>query len=313
MNLDEIRSKALSFFSEKGLSLDLVEGLAGRGLSFERNEIFLKTIGLKTRVIREDFEAEIDIELFGRKTIPVMPAPLSGIVKAISEKWAEKVVEESWKAGALPWIGYPVHRSELMDLENFVWIIKPMKRREMIYREIEFAESRCLAVGIDLDSFHSEKIGGRVYPFEFLKALNYEELKNIVGATKLPFVAKGILNEKDYELAVKAGCKVVVISSRGGRLIESAASPIEILQKIEKVGDVSIGVDSFFRSGEDVLKAISLGADFVLVGRPVVYGLTFDGGVSTVLRYFADDLKRVMEICGVRSTKEAGKEILTFM
>ncbi len=312
MNLEEIKNRAYSFFKEKGIDVELIDSVAGRGWAIERTEIILKTIGIKTRVIVEDFQPRLSIKFLGKEiSSPIMPAPLSGIIKAIDKNCFLKIVNESKEAGVFPWIGYPLQKSDVASLSDFIWIIKPLKDRKRIYDEIEIAEEKCFAVGLDLDAFGYEKIGWKIYPYEFLKPLSFNELKDIVASTRLPFIAKGILNEKDYELAVNAGCSAAVLSCRGGRILESPVSPLEIIQKIDK--RVETGIDSFLKSGEDVFKALALGADFVLVGRPIIYGLTIDGGVKAVLEYLKSDLSRVMRICGTRNVSEINKSCLEFL
>ncbi len=306
MNLHQIKAKALSFFAEKGIESALFDDL---GWCAERTAITLRTLGLKTHVIGEDFEPDLSVTFLGRRlSFPVMPAPLSGAVRMIKAEWCREVALTSQKMGTVPWIGYPVERSEVAELKDFVWILKPLKNRRMIYAEIEFAEERCLAVGIDLDCFAYEMIGGNLYPYEFLKRISYDELRDLVSSTKLPFIAKGILSEEDYRLAVKAGCDAVVISNRGGKILESAVSSVEVLQRIEK--EVETGIDGFIRSGEDVLKLLAIGADFVLVGRPVIWGLAVPDGVEAVLEFFRNDLKRAMLACGVKNIESLSSDIL---
>ncbi len=308
MCFEEFRTKAQSFFAERNIDPSPLEGQAGSWCE-ERALIVLRTYGIKTRVIVEDFEPDTSIEIFGRRfSSPVMPAPLSGILKVIDADCFKRIVEESVEAEVLPWIGYPCDRQDVQNLRDFVWIIKPLKNRKLLYDEIEYAEKRCVAAGIDLDCFAYERVGGKVFNYEYLKPLSFQELADVVSTTSLPFVAKGILSETDYDLAVKAGCDAVVISNRGGRILESAVSPIEILTKIEK--QVTTGVDSFIRSGEDALKVLALGADFVLVGRPIVYGLTFDGGVKAVLECLKNELKLAMKVCGAGCLGMLDKDVL---
>ena len=308
MCFEKFRNKAHSFFTEKGIDPLPLEGEVGSWCE-ERTQIVLKTYGIKTRVIVQDFDPDTSVEIFGKKiSSPVMPAPLSGVLKIIDSECFGRIVRESRAAGVLPWIGYPCEHEDLQGLEDFVWVIKPLKDRKTLYKEIEYAERMCTAVGVDLDCFAYEKVGERVFSYENLKPLSFQELDDLVSTTTLPFVAKGILNETDYDLAVKAGCDVAVISNRGGRILESAVSPLEVLTRIEK--QIPTGVDSFIRSGEDVLKAMALGADFVLVGRPIIYGLTFSGGVKAVLECFKEELRRAMKVCSAETLGDLNKDIL---
>ena len=306
MKLEEVKAKALSFFAEKGLDFSLVDDC---GWCAERARIVLQTLGLKTKVIRDSFDVELKTTFLGRKiSFPIMPAPLSGIIKAIDPNCFERIVNESFALGVIPWIGYPVEREDIKNLKDFIWIIKPLKDRKMLYAEIELAEKFCFAVGIDLDCFAYENVCGSLQSYEFLKPISYDELRDLAAATKLPFIAKGVLSERDYVLAEKAGCDAVVVSNRGGRVLNSAVSPIEIIQRIEK--SIITGVDSFIRSGEDVLKALALGADFVLIGRPVAWGLAIPNGVRAVLELFRDELRNAMLACGVKSVAELSKDLI---
>ncbi|AGK60656.1 L-lactate dehydrogenase (FMN-dependent)-related alpha-hydroxy acid dehydrogenase [Archaeoglobus sulfaticallidus PM70-1] len=309
-SVDEIIGEAREILSRKGVNLSILEGGTERGLTILRNREVLDSIGIKMRVIG-DIEPSLSSKFLGRKiSMPVMPAPLSGLVKSVDARCFHRIIKESWDAGVVPWIGYPIQDDVESFEQPFVWIIKPMKDRDKIYQEIERAEkSKALAVGIDIDSAAGIKVGKSVIAYGGMKALSKKELEDIASTTKLPFIVKGVLSEKDYYDA-SSFSDAVVISNHGGRVIDSAVSPLEILANVEKV--VETGVDSGFRYGSDVLKALALNADFVLIGRPVVYALAFENGLKEILEVIGEELKRIMVLTGFKEVGEINREAVIF-
>ncbi|CAF1462417.1 unnamed protein product [Adineta ricciae] len=140
---------------------------------------------------------------------------------------------------------------------------------------------------------------------------NVESLKQL---TKLPIICKGILSPIDAELAIKHGANGIVVSNHGGRQVDTAPAAIECLEDIVKVvdGRAEVFVDTGIRSGTDVLKALALGARGVLVGRPILYGLTCGGhdGVKRVLETLKRELMYDMACCGLTSIDQIDANIL---
>jgi|Deesub1362A_J573_1020465.scaffolds.fasta_scaffold00106_97 isopentenyl diphosphate isomerase/L-lactate dehydrogenase-like FMN-dependent dehydrogenase len=311
LDIEELRAKALEILEKRGVKSQILEHGTETQLTIKRNREAFDKIGLKMNVIHEYYEPETRTEFLGRKiSSPVMPAPLSGLVKSVSRDCFKHIVENSHKFGVIPWIGYPIP-DKIEDFNDFIWIIKPLKNRKKIYDEIERAE-KCgaFAVGIDIDSAAGIKVGYHVLSYGGLSPLSQREISDIVSTTKLPFIAKGILSEKDYETAINAGCRAIVLSNHGGRVLNSAISPIELLKNLEMRIDTLI--DSGFRSGTDVFKALALGAKAVLLGRAVVYGLAVDekNGVLRVLEIVTEELKRVMTLCGANNIGEISDKML---
>jgi (S)-2-hydroxy-acid oxidase len=119
---------------------------------------------------------------------------------------------------------------------------------------------------------------------------------------KVPVLVKGILTAEDAALAVKHGADGIVVSNHGGRYLDYAPSTIEVLPEIVKAvdGKFPVLIDSGFRRGTDVLKALALGANAVLVGRPPLWGLGAYGqpGVEKVLRLLDTELALAMGLSG---------------
>ena len=120
-----------------------------------------------------------------------------------------------------------------------------------------------------------------------------------------PVLVKGVLTAEDGRKALDLGCDGVVVSNHGGRQLEGAPAPIDVLPEIVgAVGDkLEILVDGGVRRGGDVLKALALGAKAVLIGRPYVWGLALGGqdGVSHVLELLRAEMKRSLQLMGCSS------------
>ncbi|MFN7180702.1 L-lactate dehydrogenase [Hyphomonas sp.] len=129
-----------------------------------------------------------------------------------------------------------------------------------------------------------------------------------------PFVIKGILSPEDAEEAARAGVDGIIVSNHGGRQLDGVASSISMLPRIaEKVsGKLTILIDGGVRSGQDVLKALALGADGAMMGRPWVYALAGAGekGLSNLLKAFLDEFSVSMALTGVTDTSQIGPAVL---
>jgi isopentenyl diphosphate isomerase/L-lactate dehydrogenase-like FMN-dependent dehydrogenase len=144
--------------------------------------------------------------------------------------------------------------------------------------------------------------------------LTWERLDWLRGTTSLPIVLKGILHPDDAREARERGVDAIVISNHGGRQIDGAIASLDALPPIiDAVGDgIGILLDSGIRSGADIFKALALGADAVLVGRPYLWGLALDGqsGVETVLRSLLAELDLTMTLSGFTRVGEIDRTVL---
>jgi L-lactate dehydrogenase (cytochrome) len=123
-------------------------------------------------------------------------------------------------------------------------------------------------------------------------------------------IIKGILDVEDARLAVKTGAAAIVVSNHGGRQLDGAASSISILPKVaDAVGsDIEVLFDGGIRSGQDVMRALALGARGCIVGRAYVYGLGAGGqaGVARAIEIIRKELDVTMGLTGVNSISEIG-------
>jgi (S)-mandelate dehydrogenase len=127
-------------------------------------------------------------------------------------------------------------------------------------------------------------------------------------------ILKGILNAADAKRAAKCGCDGIVVSNHGGRQLDSAVSPIEVLPDIiHAVGEqITVLIDSGFYRGTDIVKAIAMGADAVMIGRAPLFGLAAGGeaGVSHALSILTGEIDRVLGQTGCRSLDDVGPHLL---
>ncbi len=135
--------------------------------------------------------------------------------------------------------------------------------------------------------------------------LSWEYCKEIRDEWDGPIVLKGVLHPKDAENAIKIGMDGIVVSNHGGRQFDGAPTAIDVLPEIAKVakGKTAILFDSGVRSGLDIMRALHLGAEFVLLGRPFIYGVAALGklGGDHTTEILMEDLKNNMIQLGINS------------
>lgn len=149
---------------------------------------------------------------------------------------------------------------------------------------------------------------------QFDPKLNWDDvewIKNIWGG---PLILKGILDEEDAFMAARTGADAIIVSNHGGRQLDGAPSSISMLPRIvDAVGDkIEIHLDGGIRSGQDVLKAVALGAKGTFIGRPFLYGLGAMGkpGVTKALEIIAREMDVTMALCGKRRISDVNASIL---
>ncbi|WP_232334281.1 alpha-hydroxy-acid oxidizing protein [Oceanobacillus sp. AG] len=139
--------------------------------------------------------------------------------------------------------------------------------------------------------------------------LSWKHVAELKKRTSLPVLLKGILHPTDARLAIENGVDGIIVSNHGGRQLDGVISSIDALPAVveEVGGEVPILIDSGIRRGADVVKALALGADAVLLGRPYAYGLALAGqaGVEKVLTNFMQQTRSSLALAGASSVKAA--------
>jgi isopentenyl diphosphate isomerase/L-lactate dehydrogenase-like FMN-dependent dehydrogenase len=145
-------------------------------------------------------------------------------------------------------------------------------------------------------------------------SLSWDQVAFLRKATRLPLLVKGILHPDDARRALEHGIDGIVVSNHGGRQLDGAIASLDALPPVVEAvsGRVPVLLDSGVRGGADAFKALALGAQAVLVGRPYVYGLAIGGeaGVRQVLRNLLADFDLTMGLAGCASVEEIRPEAL---
>jgi len=146
------------------------------------------------------------------------------------------------------------------------------------------------------------------------KPATWDDVAWLRSITKLPVLLKGILDDRDAQLAVEHGAAGILVSNHGARNLDTVPATIEALPAIaERVGQrVPVLVDGGIRRGTDALIALALGATAVGLGRPVLFGLAVAGeaGVGRVLDLIHHELEEAMALCGCASLADVSRALL---
>jgi L-lactate dehydrogenase (cytochrome) len=149
---------------------------------------------------------------------------------------------------------------------------------------------------------------------QFDTTLTWKDVDWIRSIWPGKLVLKGILDVEDAEIAAKSGAQALVVSNHGGRQLDGAPSSIEALPEIvDSVGSqIEIMFDGGIRSGQDVMRALALGAKSCMIGRAFAYGLGAAGeaGVAKAIDILRNELSTTMGLCGVNTIAEIGEHVL---
>ena len=144
--------------------------------------------------------------------------------------------------------------------------------------------------------------------------VTWKDVEWLRSITRVPLLLKGILTAEDAEHGVAAGVSGIIVSNHGARNLDTAPATIDALPEVaERVaGRIPVLVDGGIRRGTDIVKAVALGADAVLIGRPYCYGLAVGGaaGVQRVIEILRTELQMAMQLMGRRTLKECDRSAL---
>jgi L-lactate dehydrogenase (cytochrome) len=150
---------------------------------------------------------------------------------------------------------------------------------------------------------------------QFDLKLNWDDISRIRDWWDGKLILKGILDPEDAILAEKIGADAIIVSNHGGRQLDDTVSSISVLPEIISVlkSDSEVWLDSGIQSGQDILKALALGAKGTMIGKTYLYGLAAAGekGVTKVLEILSKELDVTMGLCGCRNLSEVSNKIIT--
>lgn len=295
-------------------------GGAGTGASFKNNVKALAAFRINMRTLHGAKHPDTTLKLFGQDlNTPILGAPIMGnnfnMGGALNEQeWAEAMIQGCLTSGTLGCTG------DVPDLAMYntaldviakaqgqgIPFIKPREHDVVISCLRRAEEAGALAVGMDVDTagLVTMKVGPK----------SKEEMKAIISSTSLPFIIKGIMTVSEAEMAIEVGAAAIVVSNHGGRVLDHTPGTVEILPEIASAVNrrIPVIVDGGVRSGVDVLKMLALGADVVMIGRPLIIGGYGGGaeGVALVLRRMTNELKQAMILTGCATLDDINIDVL---
>lgn len=300
-------------------------GGTGTGAAFRANLEALNKYRLNLRTLHDAKNPDTTCRLFGLSLkTPVLAAPLTGssynMGGALSEReFVGMIISGSKAAGSLGFSGDGADPAmydsgvEAVAAEKGwgIPIIKPREQEEVIKRIRRAEAAGAVAVGMDVDGAGLVTMALKGQP---VGPKNRRELEEIISSTKLPFIVKGIMTVEEAKIAVEAGAAAIVVSNHGGRILDHTPGAAEVLPEIAAAvkGKITIFADGGVRFGVDVLKLLALGADAVLVGRPLVVGAFGGGteGVKQVIEKLTGELKQAMILTGCASLGDISDGII---
>ncbi|RAL63239.1 hypothetical protein DID88_004317 [Monilinia fructigena] len=348
-NPNKLEEQARSKLS--ATSYNYVAGGAGEGATMDANRLAFRQWKMVPRMLRPTTKRDLRVSLFGQEyESPILMAPI-GVQKIFHED-KETGLSEACAELGVPYILSTASSSSIEEVaesngpngHRWYQLYWPQDD-EITVSLLQRAKAsgyKVLVVTLDtwalswrpadldegyvpfmkgVEKFHATP---EEKPFEASQewvgdifsgaAHTWDQIKLLKDNWDGPIVLKGIQHPDDAREAVKAGVDGIVVSNHGGRQLDGAIGSLEMLPEIsEAVGDkLTILFDSGIRTGVDVIKALSLGAKAVLVGRPAIYGLAVGGkqGAKQVLQGILADVDQSMGLAGIQNIKGCNRSTL---
>ena len=189
--------------------------------------------------------------------------------------------------------------------------VKPWNMETVFAKLDAVRQADPMAVAMDIDAAGLPFLKGLTPP---AGSKTVEELRQIIDYAKKPFIIKGIMTVRGAQKALEAGASAIVVSNHGGRVQDQCPSTAEVLPAIADAvgGKLTILVDGGLRTGTDIFKALALGADGVLIGRPFVT-MVYGGGAQgpgVLVKKLQAELADTMAMCGAHSLAEIRRDML---
>ena len=300
-------------------------GAKGVGDNAVRNYQKWQEIRVNMDTIHENKPIDTSVELFGRTfKYPFFAGPVGAMTLHYGEKYDDLaynnlLVDACAKGGIAAFTGDGTNAKVMEGATAAIKAagglgiptVKPWNL-ETIRKKMELVKaSGSFAVAMDID--------GAGLPF--LKNLTppagsktVDELREVAEMAGVPFIIKGIMTRRGALKAKDAGAAAIVVSNHGGRVLDQCPATAEVLEDIVEAvgGRMKILVDGGLRSGVDVFKALAMGADGVLLGRPfvtAVYGGAAEG-VQCYIDKIGGELEDTMRMCGAASISDISRDMI---
>lgn len=308
------------------------------GYTADKNLSDLKNIKIIPRILSKNFDLKLKSKVFGTEIdYPIILSPMghqtqfskNGEISTATGAAKEKILSFFSTQGR---IGFHQIRKK-SPYSKMIWQIFPFGNKKWIEKQIKLAENnKSLALCFCFDapvrshrylereiSYDARDYGKRMFPVSpdpsYGLKYDWDFLKWVKQRTNLKIIPKGLLCLNDIDRCIKIGIKYLWISNHGGRMFNSGITPVEILKKIQHLRTRNtIFVDGGVRKGSDILKYLCLGANYVGVGRPAMYGLICGGsqGVRRIFQILKSELNTSMYNGGFVSYKDMNIKRLIF-
>ena len=293
------------------------------GNTAARNYAKWQEIFVNMDTLCENTPVDTSFELFGHKfSLPIFAAPLGGLTLHYGDKYTDvqynsMLIPAAYNYGVAAFTGDgmdpKIMEQSALDMAKLGGVgiptIKPWNK-ELVFEKLDaLNNAQVFAAAMDVD--------GAGLPF--LKKYNpnagsksVAEMKEIVDYAEMPFIIKGIMTPSGARKAVDAGAAGIVVSNHGGRVQGACPATAEVLPGIVEAvrGQVKIFVDGGIRSGADVFKALALGADAVLIGRPIAPFIYAEGeeGFKVYMDRITAEFRDTMTMCGARKLSDITRD-----
>lgn len=297
----------------------------GTGASFKANVESLRAVKLNMRTIHEVNDSSTELTILGQNlSMPVMAAPVAGMRLNFGgpmpeEEYAMEVAEGCLQAGTLGMLGDGPHAELFISIlavlkatnGRAIPVIKPWEDKELLSRLEQVAKAGAPYVVIDVDAIGFTNLRRQGTP---VVARSSQQWARIIDQSPLPIVLKGVMTPDETLKAAEAGAAGVVVSNHGGRMLEGSAGTAEVMPAIAQAakGKTVLMVDGGIRSGGDTLKMLALGADVVLIGRPLAVAAVggLRDGAHKYLRRIRFELIQAMVLTGCPSLEAIDSSLI---
>ncbi len=300
-------------------------GGLGTGQAFKANLEALARQRLNMRLLHDVTEPDTKVTILGKTlSMPVLAAPIGGISfnmggKVSEEDYIAAVIDGCLGQGTLAGVGDGVpdfiHQAGYAALQTRggagIPFIKPWGEAELQAKLERALATGADIIGMDVDAagLVTLKLMGRP-----VTPKTPEQLKDFISRVPGKVILKGIMTKADALAAAEAGVHAIMVSNHGGRVLEHAPGAAEVLPGIAEVvkGRITILADGGVRSGGDVLKLLALGADAVMIGRPIAVAAVggLQAGVEKYLQQIRSELQSAMVLTGTAGVSQVSREIL---
>ena len=300
-------------------------GAKGIGTGFIRNYQKWQELCVNMDTICENKDVDTSFDFFGKKVVlPVFAAPIGAMQLHYGDKYTDLAYNDILltacaDAGIAAFTGDGTDPAVIEATAKAlakvggcgVPTVKPWDIGTIEKKMALVKASDPIAIAMDIDAAGLPFLKNLTPP---AGSKTVEELRDIVRLAEKPFIVKGIMTVNGAKKALEAGASGIVVSNHGGRVLDQCPATAEVLPAIADAvgGKLTILVDGGIRTGMDVFKALALGADAVLIGRPFV-NMVYGGGAEGV-KVYVDKLKAeladTMAMCGAHSLSEIKRSML---